>query len=87
MCATLNSELRAKYNVRLLALDFCAYAVQIRSLPVRKDDEVLVIRGDHKGKEGKVVSVYRKRWSIFIEKVTREKANGPHCHFSHSFPH
>jgi len=62
MVAPLSTELRAKHNVR--------------SLSVRKDDEVLVIRGDHKGREGKVTSVYRKKWSIYIEKLTRDKANG-----------
>ena len=43
---------------------------------MRKDDEVLIIRGDHKGREGKVVQVYRKKWAIYVDKVTREKANG-----------
>jgi large subunit ribosomal protein L26e len=28
-------------------------------MPIRKDDEVLVVRGTHKGREGKVTSVYR----------------------------
>lgn len=36
----------------------------------------MVIRGDHKGREGKVTSVYRKKWSIYIEKLVRDKANG-----------
>lgn len=62
MCASLNSELRTKYNVR--------------SMPVRKDDEVIIVRGDNKGHEGKIVTVYRKKWAIHVEKVTREKANG-----------
>lgn len=48
----------------------------MRSLPVRKDDEVMIIRGDLKGREGKVVQVYRKKWAIHVEKVTHEKANG-----------
>jgi large subunit ribosomal protein L26e len=28
-------------------------------MPIRKDDEVMVIRGSHKGRDGKVQSVYR----------------------------
>ena len=28
-------------------------------MPIRKEDEVLVVRGTHKGREGKVASVYR----------------------------
>jgi large subunit ribosomal protein L26e len=50
--------------------------MQIRSLPVRKDDEVLIVRGSQKGAEGKVTQVYRKKWVINIERIHREKANG-----------
>jgi large subunit ribosomal protein L26e len=49
---------------------------QVRSMPIRKDDEVLVVRGSYKGREGKVVQVYRKKWVIHIERVHREKVNG-----------
>ncbi|KAI9304912.1 translation protein SH3-like domain-containing protein [Cunninghamella echinulata] len=62
MSAALSKELREKHNVR--------------SMPVRRDDEVTVVRGTYKGREGKVVQVYRKKWVIHIERVTREKANG-----------
>ena len=34
------------------------------------------ILGNHKGKKGKVISVYRKRWAIHVEKITKDKANG-----------
>jgi large subunit ribosomal protein L26e len=50
--------------------------VQVRSIPVRKDDEVKVIRGRHKDSEGKVISVYRLKYVIHVERVTREKVNG-----------
>lgn len=36
----------------------------------------MVTRGTFKGREGKVTQVYRKKWIIHIEKVTRDKANG-----------
>lgn len=49
---------------------------QVRSVPIRKDDEVSVVRGTYKGREGKVVQVYRKKWVIHIERITREKVNG-----------
>ncbi|CAA7397649.1 unnamed protein product [Spirodela intermedia] len=62
MSAPLSSDLRSKYNVR--------------SVPVRKDDEVQVVRGTYKGREGKVVQVYRRRWVIHVERITREKVNG-----------
>ncbi|KAI3768142.1 hypothetical protein L2E82_18576 [Cichorium intybus] len=62
MSAPLSAELRAKHNVR--------------SVPVRKDDEVQVVRGTYKGREGKVVQVYRRKWVIHVERITREKVNG-----------
>ena len=48
----------------------------VRSLPVRKGDTVKMVRGTFKGREGKIITVYRKKWCIHIEKITREKANG-----------
>ena len=62
MSSSLSHALRKEYNKR--------------SIPVRKDDEVKVIRGIHRGKEGKVTNVYRKKWCIYIEKITREKMDG-----------
>lgn len=34
------------------------------------------MRGDHRGLEGKVTRVDRKKYRIFIEGVTREKVDG-----------
>ncbi|KAK0651198.1 translation protein SH3-like domain-containing protein [Cercophora newfieldiana] len=62
MSAPLSKELREKYNVR--------------SIPIRKDDEVTIVRGLNKEKEGKVTSVYRLKYVIHVERVTREKATG-----------
>lgn len=45
-------------------------------MPIRKDDEVQVVRGTFKKREGKVVQVYRRKWVIHIERITREKVNG-----------
>jgi large subunit ribosomal protein L26e len=56
--------------------DHSILVLQARSIPVRKDDEVMVVRGSFKGREGKVVQVYRKKWVIHIDRVTREKVNG-----------
>jgi large subunit ribosomal protein L26e len=50
--------------------------LQVRSIPIRKDDEVLVVRGSNKGREGKVTSVYRLKYLIHVERVSREKSNG-----------
>merc|ERR1712121_600771 len=63
MSAPLSKELRTKYNVR--------------AMPIRKDDEVQVVRGHYKGQQvGKVTTVYRKKFCIYIERIQREKANG-----------
>eukprot|EP01061_Rhynchopus_euleeides_P032704 TRINITY_DN5441_c0_g1_i1.p2 TRINITY_DN5441_c0_g1~~TRINITY_DN5441_c0_g1_i1.p2 ORF type:complete len:150 (+),score=60.91 TRINITY_DN5441_c0_g1_i1:54-452(+) len=62
MSAPLSKELRGKYNVR--------------SVPLRKDDTVKVTRGTHKGRDGRIVACYRKKWAIHIDKLTNEKGNG-----------
>merc|ERR1712205_83050 len=62
LSAPLSAELRNKYLVR--------------SMPVRKDDEVHVVRGFFKGREGKGLTVYRRKFCIHVERVTRDKANG-----------
>ncbi len=49
-------------------------------MPIRKDDEVRVLRGEFKGKEGKIVQVYRKKYVIHVERCTRDKANGQTIH-------
>merc|ERR1739849_34344 len=63
MSAPLSKDLRQKYGVR--------------SMPIRKDDEVQVLRGHYKGQQvGKVVQCYRKKFVVYIERIQREKANG-----------
>eukprot|EP00919_Chromeraceae_sp_WS-2016_P016980 GHVR01040587.1.p1 GENE.GHVR01040587.1~~GHVR01040587.1.p1 ORF type:complete len:141 (+),score=7.74 GHVR01040587.1:589-1011(+) len=62
MSSTLSKDLRKKHG--------------IRSVPIRKDDEVVVLRGTHKSHKGKVIQVYRKKWVIHIDKLTKTKANG-----------
>lgn len=37
---------------------------------------MVVVRGSSKGKEGRVVQVYRKKWVIHVEHMEREKSNG-----------
>jgi ribosomal protein uL24 len=62
MSAPLEKELRKKYSVR--------------SLPIRKDDEVKIVRGTFKGRDGKVTQVYRRKYVIHVERINREKNNG-----------
>ena len=66
MSCHLSKELRSKWDCR--------------SIPVRKGDTVLIKTGSQesgvKGKTGKVLTVYRRRWCIHVEKVVRDKKNG-----------
>ena len=49
---------------------------KIRSLPIKRGDEVKILKGKAKGRNGKVTQVYRKRNVIYVDKVNREKQNG-----------
>jgi ribosomal protein uL24 len=62
MSSHLAKDLREKYGVR--------------SVPIRRGDEVILVRGQNKNHTGKVLSVYRKRFHIHIERYTKEKSNG-----------
>ncbi|MDQ7033234.1 MAG: 50S ribosomal protein L24 [Desulfonauticus sp.] len=62
MAAPLSPGLKASHNVK--------------SLPVRKGDTVRIMRGDHKGFEGKITRVDRKNYRIYVEGLTREKVDG-----------
>ena len=60
--AHLSKELRKKYNKR--------------AIPVRKGDEVIVMRGKFKKKKGKVSQANLKKGTIFIEGLQRQKKEG-----------
>jgi large subunit ribosomal protein L24 len=60
--APLSPELRASHGVR--------------TLPVRSGDSVRIMRGDQKGFEGKITSINRKKYRIYVEGLTREKVDG-----------
>lgn len=62
MSSALSKDLKKKYG--------------IRAIPIRKDDEVSVVRGNSKGTRGKVIQVARRRFAIHIDKLTKTKANG-----------
>lgn len=62
MSAHLSKDLKDKYSVR--------------AMPIRKGDQVKIMRGTQKGREGKVQTVYRRRRCIYIEKIVKEKTNG-----------
>jgi large subunit ribosomal protein L24 len=46
------------------------------SVPVKKGDTVMIMRGDRKNTEGKVTQVDRKKYRIFVEGANREKVDG-----------
>jgi len=48
----------------------------LKTLPVRKGDTVRIVRGDHKGFEGKVSRIDLKHFRVFMEGLTREKVDG-----------
>jgi large subunit ribosomal protein L24 len=60
--AMLSNELREKYGVR--------------SVRIRKDDSVKVLRGEFKGVEGKVTKIHTESCKINVEGVNREKIAG-----------
>jgi len=48
----------------------------IKSFPVRNGDTVRIMRGDHKGFEGKISKVDRGECRVYVEGLTREKVDG-----------
>jgi len=62
MSSHLSKELKEKHGVR--------------AMPIRRGDEVIVVRGQNKTHSGKVLAVYRKKYCIHIERYTKEKSNG-----------
>ncbi|MEM7818206.1 MAG: 50S ribosomal protein L24 [Candidatus Aenigmatarchaeota archaeon] len=47
-----------------------------RSMPLRKGDEVKIMRGKFKGKIGKVLRVSYKKYRIYVEGCTKKTARG-----------
>lgn len=62
ICSHLSKDLQKKYKMR--------------SLRVIKGDGVKIIRGDFKGKQGKVVKVNVKKRSVFVDVAKRKRADG-----------
>ena len=46
------------------------------SVPVKKGDTVMIMRGDRKNTEGKITQIDRKKYRIFVEGANREKVDG-----------
>ncbi|MBI5332488.1 MAG: 50S ribosomal protein L24 [Candidatus Aenigmarchaeota archaeon] len=62
LSATLDKTLRKTYKKR--------------SLPIRSGDEVVVMRGTHKGTMGKITKVNLKHMSVYVDNVKVKKVSG-----------
>jgi large subunit ribosomal protein L24 len=62
MSAPLSPSLKSQYGAR--------------SMPVRRDDTVIITKGDRKLTEGKVIRLDYRRYKIYIEGVTRNRMDG-----------
>ena len=60
--ANLSKELRKKYSKR--------------NFPIRKGDSVRIMRGEFRGKTGKVAEVNMKKLKILVEGINRTKKDG-----------
>lgn len=64
VAAHISKELRAKLSTKR------------RSAPVRKGDKVKIMKGDHKGKTGKITSVELSFLKVYVEGVMQRNAKG-----------
>jgi len=62
MSSNLSKELRKKYEKR--------------NFPLRKGDSIKILRGEFKGKTGKIETVNLKRLRVIIEGIYRTKKDG-----------
>ena len=68
-------HIRRRYLASRLSAELRA-SQGVKSLPVRSGDTVRIMRGDFKGFEGKVTRIDRKNYRMYVEGLTREKADG-----------
>ena len=77
---TMPLHMRSKKMAARLSPDL-ASEYEMRNLPVREGDTVLVVTGSFKDTEGKVIEVDRKRFRVLIKEVAIEKADGSEYNF------
>jgi len=46
------------------------------SVPIRKGDTVMIMRGDRRNSEGKVTQIDTQKYRIFVDGANREKVDG-----------
>lgn len=62
LSAHLSKELRQKYKMR--------------NFPVRKGDEIQIMRGEHKKKVGKISKVDYRNYKVYVEGITIKSTTG-----------
>ena len=62
LSAHLSKELRKQYNRR--------------SFPIRKGDEVKIMRGEFKGKTAKVSKINTKKYKVYLEGIKKKRTVG-----------
>ncbi len=60
--AHLNKDLKQKYGRR--------------SFPLKKEDEVKIMRGKFKGKTGKIIDINTLKMKVFVQDIQRSKVDG-----------
>jgi len=68
-------HIRHKHFAALLSPELRA-SHRVKALPVRSGDTIRIMRGDHKGFEGKVTRIDKGKYRIYVEGLTREKVDG-----------
>jgi large subunit ribosomal protein L24 len=63
----LSKDLMKKYNKR--------------SIPIRKGDKVKILRGQFRGKEGKIEKVFTKKTKVYISGVEAIRIDGTKRHY------
>ena len=63
----LSKELKQKYKIRNISL--------------RTDDKVKIVRGQFKGKTGKIAKVLAKKTKVFIENIQNTKNDGTKTYY------
>lgn len=48
----------------------------VKTFPIRSGDTIRIMRGDHRGFEGKVTRIGKRKYRIYVEGLTREKVDG-----------
>jgi len=72
-----NLPMHARKSIMTAPLtDSLVERLKLKRVPIRRNDEVVIIKGDYRGAKGLITRVNRKKGKVFVEGVTRERADG-----------